>query len=40
MGIDLRRPEIEQQLRNLLLGGAESPPAVMTNTAYFETLRA
>ena len=29
-----------QQLRNLLLEGAKSPPSVMADTTYFETLRA
>ena len=36
----IRSDQDRQQLRNLLLEGAESSPAVMGDAAYFETLRA
>ena len=35
-----RSDQDRQKLRNLLVEGAESPPAVMADAAYFETLRA
>ena len=35
-----RSDQDRQNLRNLLIEGAESPPAVMADAAYFETLRA
>ena len=35
-----RSDQDRQRLRNLLLEGAESPPEVMADAAYFETLRA
>lgn len=36
----IRSDRGRQKLRNLLVEGAESPPAVMVDAAYFETLRA
>ena len=35
-----RSDQDQAKLRNLLIEGAESPPAVMADAAYFETLRA
>ena len=35
-----RSDQDQQKLRNLLTEGAESPPAVMADAAYFEALRA
>ena len=35
-----RSDQDRHKLRNRLLEGAESPPAVMADAAYFETLRA
>ena len=36
----IRRDRDRQHLRGLLLAGAESPPSVTADTAYFEELRA
>ena len=35
-----RSDQDRQNLRNLLVEGAKSPPAVTADAAYFETLRA
>ena len=36
----IRYDQDRQHLRSLLLEGAESPPSVIADTTYFETLRA